>query len=704
MDKEEKSINELGKIIKNKFHTIYNEFVILLGALSSIVSIITFYKYDIKDIPFLTNDYILIFAIIIFSLLLISFIFYYISNKNFSFYRDKEQGPKNNKNYKNIILENIKNKKLNLLVVGRTNISWFKDIKEDEESDIEKLYINALKNGCKIEFIIQSKEVINNSLDEVTKNTIKKDLPQTIEYFKMLCKNIEKNGVKIQDNFKLSLTTIPVNNSMTIQYHTNNKGDYYNYFSYDIGQNVINVKNAKNPYLLFRNNTVIPEIIYELNNIQKYKTILYEYEEKRDLEKAVNIILNKYHLSSSQRENHNKKIIYHYFERKKLLKENIFYHPVTIQLMITNKCTTECVMCDHHSINSDNELSETEIMHVIDYIQNIETKNIIISGGEPLSRSDCIRILEYAKNKGLNLGLFTNGVKNNNESITIDEAKQIKKYCDWVQLSIDSFEETTYKQIRKNDLSIVKKSLENMEAVGVNLEIVFTIQRLNIDEAINMVKTGKTAFGFRSKVRFKFAHGPDKDNKFLLTNENENKLNDFLKDNVNEENFYSKYFNEMIEKEYFTEADILSGKPLYKKNGKFKENGYICHAINYFCMINSEGDIYPCCFLYDDNNGDNSKIRKKYFHGSLRSNGVIPPLNNVDENKLKEELKKMYKGIDNTKIPVDEEACNYCTRHFYHNALLNELDEKIKEFDKVHKDCNFDNLYPHDEGNTKIWF
>jgi len=668
----------LGRIRSNA----RKDLIGIIGIILSLVGMLNSQKIQItiQSSPlFIISLLILIIAIIIL-----------LKKPNIRFFSDRNKVPKNF--LPNNLLEYMLRKKLNLTVIGRTNTSWFENM--EGKGGKKELYKKALKNGCKIKFIIQHKFVENINIKDVKRiEKIKKEHDSTIRNFKKIYEALKEENYSIDDNFNLLLTSVPINNSMTALH----KNDDFAHFSYDIGLNI-----DKNPYLVFLNNSIIPELKDKFYESEKNCIDIFKYEERyNDGKNKINGLIKKYSQFSCQRDNQNKKLAYHYFERKKHLLKNEFYPPVTIQLLITNKCNTECVMCDHHSINYDNELSETEIMRVIDYIQDIGTKNIIISGGEPLSRSDCIRILEYAKRKGLNIGLFTNGVKNNSESITTDEAKQIKEYCDWVQLSIDSFEETTYKQIRKNDLSIVKESLENLEAVGVNLEIVFTIQKLNIDEAVQMVKTGKTVFGFRSKVRFKFAHGPDNNNKFLLINEGD-KFDEFIKNSVNEANFYSKYFNEMIEKEYFTRDDILNGKPLYIKNGKFKENGYICHAIYYFCMINSEGDIYPCCFLYDDNNGENSNIRKKHFHGSLRSNGVIPPLS-ANENRLKEELKNLYKDIDNKKIPVDKEACNYCTRHFYQNALLNELDKSITEFDKKYTDYNFDNLYTHDEGNSKIW-
>lgn len=628
---------------------------------------------------------LLLIIFIFFSPLFISSLINLIRNKNIRFYEDKYHGPKYRDNIE--LLKIIARKKINLIVIGRTNISWFIN-----PSEKMKYYKGAIKNDCKISFIIQCDDVVNSNIDDSTKQTIKDDLLETIKNYNKiytyLINETSKGNFSVNGKFELFLSRIPVNNSMTACYKND---DNYIYFTYDIGQND---KDSRNPYLVFLNNTVIPEIKNEFKNIKDNSINYFLYNVKNEIDD----LLNKYSLFSVQRENKNKKMLYHYFKRKNCLKKAGFYPPFSIHLSITNKCTAQCIMCDHHSIKPKNGLSKIELMNIIDYIHDIGTKNIIISGGEPLSRCDCIGILEYAKNKELNVGLLTNGVKKDSESITLCEARRIKEYCDWVQLSIDSFEEATYKQIRNIDLSIVKESLENLEAAGVNLEVVFTIQRLNIDEAIKIVTTGKTAFGFKSKVRFKFAHGPDNGNNFLLTGE-KNKLEEFLKNSDNDIHFYAEYFNKMIANDSFFIDDILRGVPLYSKNKVFKSNNYKCHAINYSCIIDAEGDVYPCCFLYDDNAGDSSTIRNKYCLGTLRTNGVIAHLSS-GENILKDILSKENNRFSNTKMPVDEEACNYCTRHFYQNEFLNKLEEIISDY----KNCDFSALYLDEDSNSKIWF
>ena len=628
----------------------------------------------------------LIFLITSLILLIIAVILFY-RKKQILFYSDRSKAPDSFKN--NAILKYIANNKYNICVAGRTNLSWL----TDKDIDVKKiLYEDALKNECKIKFIIQHDYVKNSSItDNIKIKEINDELKQTKRNFENIHDYLKDKKISnLKENFKLLLTSVPVNNSITDIY----KGDYHHYFSFDIGLNI-----KKNPFLVFRKNSALDELKAQLFEIEERSVDLFDYNKRlMQASDEIDSLTEKYSQFSGQRDNHNKKLVYHYFERKRCLDNKEFYPPVSIQLLITNECTAQCVMCTHYSINSQNELSSIEIEHVFDYINDLGTKNIIISGGEPLARKKCIPILESAKNKKLNVGLLTNGIKYNNESLTLEDAERIKNSCEWVQLSIDSFNPDTYKKIRKVNFDIVKQSLSNLEAAGVNIEIAFTIQKLNIEEAISMIK-GEANINTSTKIRFKFAHGPNNNNDFLLSTKNI-ELKKFITHCNDKINFNTKYISEMFAKNYFNEKDIIDGNPLYSKNKVFKDNGSICHALNYSCKIDAQGNLYPCCFLFDDNVGGTSEIRKRYNLGSLRRNGssVAPFDKNKKNNRLKELLSVKIDSFKKDEIPLEEKACNNCTRHFYQNAFLNELDKIASEY----KDVIF--KYPEEECDySKIW-
>lgn len=595
------------------------------------------------------------------------------SHQRIIFFEDRVFLPGKYSNNK--LLKYAAKNKLNLSVIGRTGISWFKDMDEQKK----ELYRNAIKKGCRIHFILQHKFVVNPNLPEEDVKVVKEHYDLVTEAFMKLQQELNTK------NIKLSLTKESIENSMTKVFASE---DDINYFLYDIGHNI-----AKKPAIVFKNNSVFQEIRNKFTQVESDAMDFYEYRDRiSKAKKDIDSLIYSHHQHSSQRENDNKKLVYHYYNKRSGEKNRL----VSIQLLITNTCSTHCVMCNHYKINSQNELTQPEIENILWYINDMGTKNVIISGGEPLNNENCLDILEYGKSKGLNLGLLTNGIKKDGYSITQNDARRIAKSCDWVQLSIDSFNPVTYKLIRNAELSLVLESLENLRREGANVEICFTIQQLNIEEAIQIMRDRKGSLTFGFPIRFKFAHGFDPDGKFLPRIE---QIRAFREECINKDRHNSKYIDEMFYKRYFSVEDVAEGSPLKRRNMFFNQKKYYCHVLDYSCKIDSVGDIYPCCYLFDDNQGEKSELRSQHKIGSLRQDGSVRPFRETQTNILYDTLfnKKRLEMFKRERIPIQEKACNKCTRHFYQNEFLNELDVIATKND----DIKF--VYELQEDCSKIW-
>jgi MoaA/NifB/PqqE/SkfB family radical SAM enzyme len=617
--------------------------------------------------------------VIFFSLAVFSFVAvikHYLTSKKIEFFPDRKYAPKLF-DIDNMLLF-ISNHQYNLSVIGRTNISWFRDLSEKQI----KLYEKAVQHGCKIEFIIQHKYVNNKYLTKKLNMTIDNDYDVVIKKYKQLINSISK-----PNNLNLMLTSNPIENSMTKIETFDNR---IIYFTYDIGQNILS-----RPFILFKKDIVFEEFQKKFLDIEAEAIPIEDFEkENKDVKEAIDNLIIEFDQYSPNRNNHNKKLIPYFFRHLRNTEKNEMISPISIQVLITNKCTTECLMCNHSMINSKNELTEPEIKNIIHYINDIGTKNVIISGGEPLYHKFCIDIIEFSKEKyrDLNFGLLTNGIMRGGKSISESEAKRIKNSCSWIQLSIDSFDYDTYKKIRCTDFTLVRDSLVNLENSGANVEVCFTIQKENIDEAIRIIK-GEVPLDFKSPIRFKFAHGSVKNDKFLINDPD--KIERFYQECKKDNRFNTEYIHKMFDKGYFTPNAISNGNPLadYKKIQELK-----CFILRYSCKIDAIGNLYPCCFLYDDNHGI-SKYRDFHEIGKLRQGGSVP-IPDGNNNILRDLLfnnRKMDLYV-NPKIPVEKDACLSCTRHFYQNEFLTRLDHIVSDHRKIGIEYQYDEEY-----ETNIW-
>ena len=145
-------------------------------------------------------------------------------------------------------------------------------------------------------------------------------------------------------------------------------------------------------------------------------------------------------------------------------QENKFLEKMKIY--ITNACNLRCVHC---FIRADmplpNELTTNEIKKLINNFSNYGGKILTITGGEPLVRRDIFEILKFAKDNNLFVVLLTNGTLVNENN-----ANQLVKYVDQIQISIDGPNEETHDAIR--GVGTFKKTMKAIHLLGnTNVDI-----------------------------------------------------------------------------------------------------------------------------------------------------------------------------------------------------------------------------------------
>ena len=77
----------------------------------------------------------------------------------------------------------------------------------------------------------------------------------------------------------------------------------------------------------------------------------------------------------------------------------------------TGACNARCKYCnvDATGKHAPREMTTQEAFHLVDEVHKFGVRWFGIKGGEPLMRKDIFEIVAYAKSKGLNVCLLTNG-------------------------------------------------------------------------------------------------------------------------------------------------------------------------------------------------------------------------------------------------------------------------------------------------------
>lgn len=154
--------------------------------------------------------------------------------------------------------------------------------------------------------------------------------------------------------------------------------------------------------------------------------------------------------------------------------------PTEIMIELESKCNFKCPFCYNHNSfakegRQKNELPFELVVKIIDHISELGIKIIRFTGGEPFLRGDLIPLMEYSKERGLEVRLNTNC-----SLIKKDDLRGLKGVLDNVLIPIES-----YSSEREAEITGFKDSLQKkIEAVRSFKEI-----------GVPMVRVGTVAIG-----------------------------------------------------------------------------------------------------------------------------------------------------------------------------------------------------------------
>ncbi|MEW6381291.1 MAG: SPFH domain-containing protein [bacterium] len=98
--------------------------------------------------------------------------------------------------------------------------------------------------------------------------------------------------------------------------------------------------------------------------------------------------------------------------------------PQYVQWLSTNRCQFQCSHCETTAGEvNPRELTTGEVMKVIDELADAGCEFFSITGGEPLLRPDIFSIARYAHERGMKVGLTTNGQAAEDNLMALEQAR-----------------------------------------------------------------------------------------------------------------------------------------------------------------------------------------------------------------------------------------------------------------------------------------
>lgn len=168
--------------------------------------------------------------------------------------------------------------------------------------------------------------------------------------------------------------------------------------------------------------------------------------------------------------------------REKVVRNRV---PTSGSIELTRRCNLRCIHCylgDQTDIwkQTDSELDTAQWINIIDQFTEAGCLKLVITGGEPLIRSDFPEIYTHAKKKGLLVSVFTNA--------TLINEKMIRLFKDLppllIEVSLYGATAETYEKITGVKISYEKciRGIQLLKEAGINFWLKSPIMTVNQHE------------------------------------------------------------------------------------------------------------------------------------------------------------------------------------------------------------------------------
>ena len=158
---------------------------------------------------------------------------------------------------------------------------------------------------------------------------------------------------------------------------------------------------------------------------------------------------------------------------------------------VTKGCNLRCIHCRATAteLSSPTDLPTRNALNVIDQISAAANPILVLSGGEPLYRSDIFQLARYATDKGLRVALATNGTL-----VTKDVARMIVDAgVRRVSISLDGADALTHDSFRgiPGAFDAAVRGLRNLKELGMSVQINMTIARHNAHQLPDVLQLAR---------------------------------------------------------------------------------------------------------------------------------------------------------------------------------------------------------------------
>jgi len=282
------------------------------------------------------------------------------------------------------------------------------------------------------------------------------------------------------------------------------------------------------------------------------------------------------------------------------LKSHKIYSLPIVILMPHSRCNCRCVMCDIWKGNNNvKQLEEDDIIKLLDSLRRLDTKEVVMSGGEALMHPNFFRLCEIIKSRKIKITLLSTGL------LLKKYASEILAKTDEVIVSLDGSREV-HDKIRNipNAYVKLKEGVQELKRLNPKFKVTArsVIQKENFRDFPNIVDAAKeigldqisflTADVTTDAFNRPELWGEEKVSEIRLSSEELEKFKDVIETLIrtHSADFQNRFIAESPERvrrfyEYYAAFQGLNQFPTVR-----------CNAPWVSAVIEADGSVRPCFF------------------------------------------------------------------------------------------------------------
>jgi radical SAM protein with 4Fe4S-binding SPASM domain len=343
--------------------------------------------------------------------------------------------------------------------------------------------------------------------------------------------------------------------------------------------------------------------------------------------------------------------------------------PVTLMLMLTDKCLTDCEYCYAcRQPITKQLLSVKRIFELIDEANKLGVITINLNGGDLFARPEHLEILEYIINYDIEPGISTKGY------ISKEKAQKLAKIgLKWLQVGLDSTREMCDKLVRRSGyFDRMVETIHNLTDAGIRVRTNSIITRESLHLLPELVDFLMTLPLFDIKVAPAFLGLYRSNESMLLTQLQKKWYRSVMEEKV------KQYSDHKINWE--CEEDILDASR-EQVDGWFKSRPY-CSSGRTQIVITPDGKVTTC---------EQSPQSGEFICGDCT-------YQSIEEIWNSETLKKWYEP---TRENFEGTACYDCQDFVY---CIHGMGHCWLQVFKIHKRLHAPHPYcPKSESSSQRW-